>query len=119
MMSIDPERAERVADDVWFRLAARGSMLVLGFVGLPLGIYISGGALASINELKKEQAAMFVQLQVIQTTITLQMADRYKGDDARRDFQLRDLRIDNNKDRVDRNERRLELLEQRVGADKK
>jgi hypothetical protein len=117
--SLTKERVERVADDVWFRLAARASMLILGFAGLPLIIYLGGGALKSIEELRKDQTAMFTQLQVLQATITLQMVDRYRGDDARRDFLVRDLKIDTNKDRIDRNERRLEAIEQRVGTDKR
>jgi hypothetical protein len=111
-------KVQRVADDVWFRLAARGAMLILGFIGLPLFIYIGGGALNAITDLKDKQATMSAQLQVLQATISLQMTDRYRGDDARRDFQLRDIRIDANKDRIERLERKLENAEQRVGKNR-
>lgn len=93
-------------------------MLILGFIGLPLFIYIGGGALNAITDLKDKQATMSAQLQVLQATISLQMTDRYRGDDARRDFQLRDIRIDANKDRIERLERKLENAEQRVGKNR-
>lgn len=106
-------KVERVAEDVWFRLFARASMLLLGFVGLPLITYIGNKALGSIDKLQLEQALQTTKLEVLNATIQLNMADRYKGDDARRDFQLRDIRLKSIEDLAGKLERKIEIIEQR------
>lgn len=109
--SHNESKVERVADDVWFRLAARASMLILGFVGLPMIIYIGGGALNTIEALKKEQIATTISLRVLEVTIQSQMTDRYKGDDARRDFLIRDLQIKALENSVGKLDRAIEKIQ--------
>ncbi len=71
--------AEKAAANAWFTIAGRGAMLAT------LGI--ASWIVASVIGLQSD-------IKVLSTTVALGMSDRYRADDARRDFQLRDLRID-------------------------
>jgi hypothetical protein len=71
--------AEKAAANAWFTIAGRGAMIAT------LGI-ASWMVLAII--------ALQSDVKVLSTTVALGMTDRYRADDARRDFQLRDLRLE-------------------------
>ena len=71
--------AEKAAANAWFTIIGRGAMVA------SLGL-VSWMALAVIT--------LQTDVKVLTNTVNFTMTDRYRGDDARRDFQLRDLRIE-------------------------
>jgi len=73
------EIVEKAAANAWFTLIGRGAMIAT------LGV-ASWMVLAII--------ALQSDVKVLSTTVGLGMSDRYRADDARRDFQLRDLKLD-------------------------
>ena len=70
---------EKAAANAWFMLIGRGAVVVTLAIASWMGLAI---------------IALQSDVKVLSTTVALGMSDRYRADDARRDFQLRDLRID-------------------------
>ncbi|SRR5229473_1247372 len=71
--------AEKVASSALFTIVGRSAML--GTMGLVAWLLQAVGTLQT-------------DVKVLTNTVNFTMTDRYRGDDARRDFQLRDLRIE-------------------------
>ena len=71
--------AEKAAANAWFTIVGRSAMVAT------LGV---------TAWLVQGQISVQTDLKVLTNTVGLNMADRYRGDDARRDFQLRDLKIE-------------------------
>ncbi len=70
---------EKAAANAWFTLIGRGAVVATLAIASWMGLAI---------------IALQSDVKVLSTTVALGMSDRYRADDARRDFQLRDLRID-------------------------
>lgn len=70
---------EKAAANAWFTLIGRTAML--GTIGLV------GWQLQAIGTLQTD-------VKVLTATLNFTMADRYRGDDAKRDFALRDLKLE-------------------------
>jgi AraC-like DNA-binding protein len=71
--------AEKAAANAWFTIVGRTAMVAtLGVTGW----------------LVQGQIAVQTDLKVLANTVNFSMQERYRADDARRDFQLRDLKID-------------------------
>jgi len=75
--------AERTAANAWFTIVGRGVMILTPVIVIPL----LGWAVQSL-------IALNTKVEVLGNTVNFGMTDRYRADDARRDFALRDLRID-------------------------
>ena len=71
--------AEKAASNAWFTIVGRSAMVAT------LGV---------TAWLVQGQIAVQTDLKVLTNTVSFNMADRYRADDARRDFQLRDLKIE-------------------------
>ena len=71
--------AEKAAANAWFTIVGRSAMVAT------LGV---------TAWLVQGQISVQTDLKVLTNTVSLNMSDRYRGDDARRDFQLRDLKIE-------------------------
>jgi|SRR5882672_3189626 len=71
--------AEKAAANAWFTIIGRGAMLAT--MGLASWLLQAVGTLQT-------------DVKVLTNTVSFTLSDRYRGDDAKRDFQLRDLRID-------------------------
>jgi len=80
------DTVERLASNAWFTLIGRGSMVV----GFALLAYL-GRTLVEVQS----------DLKVLTNTVALNMSDRYRGIDAQRDLQIRDIKIDALKSRID------------------
>ncbi len=72
------EAAEKMASNVWFALVGRAAMLLV----IPILVWMG----ATLIQVKTD-------IQILAATVASNMSDRYRADDARRDLQLRDLRI--------------------------
>ncbi len=77
------EIAEKAASNAWFTIVGRGIMILTPVIVVPLLGWV-GQSLIALN----------TKVEVLGNTVSFAMTDRYRADDARRDFQLRDLRID-------------------------
>ena len=102
----------RAAENSSFKLVARASMILISLVTLPLGIYIGSHSLNQIDEMQRQIAILTTDVKVLTSEVRAGSDGRYKIDDARRDLQLRDLRIDSNKDRTEKLERAVDELRQ-------
>lgn len=71
--------AERAATSAWFKLVGQAAG-PLAFAGI---VYVA----AQIPSMQSD-------IRIVTTTLNNMMSDRYRADEARRDFQLRDLKID-------------------------
>ncbi len=90
------DAAEKAAANVWFTIVGRTFSV--------LAIPVTGWMIVTLVQLKTD-------VQVLTATVNFNMSDRYRGDDARRDLQLRDLRITTL-------ETRLQELEHEIRATK-
>jgi hypothetical protein len=88
--------AEKAAASAWFTIVGRSAML--GTMGLV------GWLLQAVGTLQTD-------VKVLTNTVNFTMSDRYRGDDAKRDFALRDNRLDSY-------EARLRELEHEVRSTK-
>ena len=70
---------EKAAANAWFTLIGRGAVVVTLGIASWMGLAI---------------ISLQTDVKVLSTTISLGMSDRYRADDARRDFLLRDLRLE-------------------------
>ena len=77
------EIAEKAASNAWFTIVGRGIMILTPVIVVPLLGWV-GQSLIALN----------TKVEVLGNTVNFAMTDRYRADEARRDFQLRDLRID-------------------------
>src|SRR5215467_9316511 len=75
----DGSTAEKAATSAWFKL--------IGQAASPLAL---GGVVWIATQIPSMQS----DIRIASTTINTIAADRYRSDEARRDFQLRDLKID-------------------------
>ncbi len=80
------ESVEKLASNAWFTIVGRGAMIA----GLALIAYM-GRMLIEVQ----------TDLRVLTKVVELNMADRYRGIDATRDFQIRDIKIEALKTRID------------------
>jgi len=71
--------AEKAASNAWFTIVGRSAML---------------GTMAIAGWLLQAVGTLQTDVKVLTNTVTFTMADRYRSDEAKRDFALRDLRID-------------------------
>ncbi len=74
---------EKAASNAWFMIVGRGVMILTPIIIVPLLGWV-GQSLIALN----------TRVEVLSNTVGFAMTDRYRADDARRDFQIRDLRID-------------------------
>lgn len=81
---------ERAAGNVYWTNIGRGAAVV---------------TLLLVSYLAKAIIEVQSDVKVLNATIALGMADRYRGSDAARDFKLRDLEIDTMKSRITEIER--------------
>jgi hypothetical protein len=70
---------EKAAANAWFTLIGRGAVVATLAIASWMGL-----AVISLQS----------DVKVLSTTVALGMSDRYRADDARRDFQLRDLKLE-------------------------
>ena len=75
--------ADKAAANAWFTIVGRGVMILTPIVVVPLLGWV-GTNLIALN----------TKVEVLGNTVSFAMTDHYRADDARRDFQIRDLRID-------------------------
>src|SRR5216683_4018990 len=75
--------AEKVASSALFTIVGRAVMILTPIIVVPLLGWV-GQSLIALN----------TKVEVLGNTVSFAMTDRYRADDARRDFQLRDLRIE-------------------------
>ena len=75
----DQTTVEQVATNTWFRLVGHGAGIL---------------ALTGIIWVATQIPSMQSDIRIATNTLNTVIADRYRADEARRDFQLRDLRID-------------------------
>lgn len=80
------DRADSISENAFFKILGRGIMVVVG----PAAIGMMGWVGNALWDMKAEQAKMTGEMNVLRTTIELQMSDRYRGSDAARDFRIRD-----------------------------
>src|SRR5712671_4838715 len=71
--------AEKAASNAWFTILGRTAML---------------GTVALVGWLLQSVGALQTDVKVLTNTVNFSMTDRYRGDDAKRDFQLRDLKLE-------------------------
>ena len=98
--------AKTVAESSYFRLIAQVAMTLAA----PTLIW-TASALWDIN---RQTAALTGRIDGLQIRIESQMDNRYRATDAERDFRLRDRLIGFLKDRVDQQEKRVDMLERRT-----
>lgn len=77
--------AEKAAANAWFTIAGRTAMV--GTIGL------TGWLLQAVGALQTD-------VKVLTTTVSFQMQDRYRGEDAQRDLRLRDIQIESLRERI-------------------
>jgi hypothetical protein len=70
---------EKAAANAWFTLIGRGAVVATLAIASWMGL-----AVISLQS----------DVKVLSNTVALGMTDRYRADDARRDFQLHDLRVE-------------------------
>ena len=71
--------AEKAASNAWFTIVGRTAML---------------GTMALVGWLLQSVGGLQTDVKVLTNTVNFSMTDRYRGDDAKRDFQLRDLKLE-------------------------
>jgi hypothetical protein len=96
--------AEKAASNAWFTIIGRSAMLAT--MGLASWLLQAVGSLQT-------------EVKVLANTVSFTMSDRYRGDDAKRDFQLRDLKIDALSERLQNIEHdvrstRIDVKEQKI-----
>lgn len=101
------ELARQAADNVYFKVFTQGAMALV----VPTMIWSAG----ALWELNTKQASLAGRIDGIQITINSQMDNRYRANDAERDFRLRDQLIEFLKDRISHDEKRIEKLESSRG----
>jgi len=71
--------AEKAASNAWFMIIGRSAMI---------------GTLALVGWNLQATGTLQTDVKVLTNTVNFTMSDRYRGEDARRDLQLRDIKID-------------------------
>ncbi len=59
----------RVADNVFMQIAARGGIIILTFVALPFGIWAGGRAIETIDKLAEDVGGLKTEMAVVRRDI--------------------------------------------------
>lgn len=87
------------------KLADNTALIMLGRVAAIITLPILAWGMHKLDAQADLVTKLSTDLQVLQATISINMSDRYRGSDANRDFQLRDLRLSGVEHRLDEIER--------------
>jgi hypothetical protein len=71
--------AEKAASNAWFTIVGRSAMIAT--------MALAGWLLQAVGTLQTD-------VKVLTNTVNFTMTDRYRGEDAKRDLSLRDIKID-------------------------
>jgi hypothetical protein len=99
---------ERVAENPGVRALARLSMIAVSLVVIPLGGYLGNRVIASIDRVEDDVAKIRTDLAILTVEVRIGGEGRYRIDDAKRDFQVRDLQLERQRERLERLEKRFD-----------
>ena len=101
---------ERAAENSSLKLISRIAMVIGSLIIIPLGAYIGVRSVNAIDKMQDSIIAMNGKMTLLTVKVDQLGLDTYGANDAKRDFQLRDYRIQANKELIDRLERELNEL---------